>query len=89
MSKARDLHTTLAHIDGVQTGASWEAETRQCSIDIEAEVFEGERYAYISAVNREDGRSVRVDMDRDGWQALADAAQEVVRRLDASGSVEP
>ena len=76
--------TTLAHIDGVQTGASWEEETRQCSIDIEAELFEGERFGYISAICLEDGRSVRVDLDRDGWRVLSIAALEMVDRFDGS-----
>jgi len=80
----REARSTLAHIEGIQTGASWEEETRQCSIDIEAEMYEGERYGYISAVCREDGQSVRVDLDRIGWRALAKAAGEIADRFDAS-----
>lgn len=75
---------TIATITGTQTGAEWEEETRTCSISVEAEIYHGERFGYVSAVCREDGTSVRVDLDGAGWRDLAKAALQMVDRFDAS-----
>jgi len=75
---------TIATIKGIQTGAAWEEDMRTCSISVEAEIYEGGRFGYVSAVCEEDGTAVRVDLDGAGWRDLAKAALEMADRFDAS-----
>lgn len=75
---------TIATIKGIETGAAWEEDMRTCSIAVEAEIYEGGRFGYASAICWEDGTSVRVDLDGAGWRDLAKAALDMADRFDAS-----
>lgn len=83
----REFLRILGTVEGIEYPASWAEPGHSSRIEIVAEVHEGQRLAFLSALT-EDGHSVRIDLDREGWAELGQLAGEVVNRIDAAEAEE-
>lgn len=64
-----EQHSIVGTIPGVSVPASWADDDRTARIDICKEIHEGKRLTYLAAY--EDDISVRVDLDKEGWERLS------------------
>ena len=78
-----ECHSIIGSIDGTPPDSSWVDDAYTSHIDVCVELHEGQRLAYVGALS-ESGTTVRVDLDRDGWQRLRELASEVCMRIDAA-----
>lgn len=82
-----EAHQVLGSIEGAVPEAAWVEDGHWSRIDVCVELHDGERLAYVGGVT-ENGRTVRVDLDRDGWERLRDLSAGVLQRIDAAAAAE-
>jgi hypothetical protein len=86
MSKLRpEAHNTLRTIWGVRPNVDWAHDPLDpgdyaCKIEVCVEFYDGEKMAYVAGLD-ENGQSVRIDLDVQGWRDLAEVAMEVHERM--------
>lgn len=85
MSKVRpEAHNVLRTIWGVKPNVDWaqdpELDSYTCKIEVCVEFYDGEKMAYVAGLD-ENGTTVRIDLDVQGWRDLADVAMEVHERM--------
>ena len=81
-------HNVLESINGVEPVGGWVEEGHTSRVDICVEIHEGHRMAYFAGLD-ENGTTVRVDLDAEGWKRLASRARDVYMRLTVADITDP
>lgn len=79
-----EAHNVLGTIHGTRPDVDWAHEPElgdyPCKIEVCVEFHEGKKLAYVGGLD-ENGTSVRIDLDAEGWGRLAALAADVHDRM--------